>query len=68
MAWIEVTQVEVVSGGVGGGTKVLIQTEQIQKVSPGAQNTSVIHLVGGTKLNTKERYEDLKNELRSIPS
>jgi hypothetical protein len=62
--FIEVAIVSVVAGGVvGGATKILIGTNHIISIAPGAHNTSAMTLSNGKSYNVKETYDDLKKIL-----
>jgi hypothetical protein len=57
---IEVTQVVVVSGGALSPTRRMIGTDHIVSIGRGGQDTSVIQLTRGEKVNAKETYDQLK--------
>ena len=60
---IEVTQIGVVIGGAVNPKKRMIGTDHIVSISRGGNDTSVIQLVGGERINVTETYDELKELL-----
>ena len=60
---IEVTQIGVVIGGAINPKKRMIGRDHIVSISRGGNDTSVIQLVGGERINVTETYDELKELL-----
>ncbi len=64
MEFIELSQVEIASGGVIQSVpNVLVRTSNIVRVSGGQEDTSIISLVDGAKLCVSEPYSEVKAKL-----
>jgi hypothetical protein len=57
---VELTQVQVVSGGAMSPNKRMIGVDHVVSIGTGAHGTCVIQLSTGEKLHVKEAYDELK--------